>query len=175
MRRNGKKLTETGMGLEFTGLLRSFVEYFSTPVEQKFVSPCDHVISSMLKNTTVRILSPLQPFLGSSRNAPVPKRLTLLKRSVAWRPWKWLLAHPIPQALAALFFSFVIILNSILVQIFKRLFTVQISNAANREANIKQEMIMMAFTPMKCYGKYHRFCFLQKLNNQSRNNESHEK
>ena len=129
----------------------------------------------MLKNTTVRILSPLQPFLGSSRNAPVPKRLTLLKRSVAWRPWKWLLAHPIPQALAALFFSFIIILNSILVQIFKRLFTVQISNAANREANIKQEIIMMAFTPIKCYGKYHRFCFLQKFNNQSRNNESHEK
>lgn len=34
---------------------------------------------------------------------------------------------------------------------------------------------MMAFTPMKCYGKYYRFCFLQKVNNQSRNNESHEK
>ena len=128
----------------------------------------------MLKNTTVRILSPLQPFLGSSRNAPIPKRLTLLKSSVAWRPWKWLLAHPIPQALAALFFSFIIILNSILVQIFKRLFTVRISNAANREANIKQKIIMMAFTPMKCYGKYHRFCFLQKFNNRSRNNESHE-
>ena len=34
---------------------------------------------------------------------------------------------------------------------------------------------MMAFTPMKCYRKYHRFCFLQKFNNRSRNNESHEK
>lgn len=33
----------------------------------------------------------------------------------------------------------------------------------------------MAFTPIKCYGNYHRFCFLQKFNNRSRNNESHEK
>ena len=73
------------------------------------------------------------------------------------------------------FFFFIIVLNSILVQIFKRLFTVQISNTPNWEANIKQEMIMMAFTPIKCYGKYHRFCSLQKFNNRSRNNESHEK
>ena len=80
-----------------------------------------------------------------------------------------------PAGPCSAFFSFIIILNSILVQIFKRLFTVRISNAANREANIKQEIIMMAFTPMKCYGKYHRFCFLQKFNNRSRNNESHEK
>ena len=169
--RNGKKLTETGIHC-FAALTRGI--FFNTRWT-KFVSPCDHVISTMLKNATVRILSPSQPFLGSSRNAPVPKRLTLLKRSVAWRPWKWLLAHPIPQALPALFFSFIIILNSILVQIFKRLFTVQISNTPNWEANIKQERIMMAFTPIKCYGNYHRFCFLQKFNKRSRNSESHEK
>ena len=175
--RNGKKLTETGIHC-FAALTRGI--FFNTRW-RKFVSPCDHVISTMLKNATVRILSPSQPFLGSSRNAPLPKRL-LLFESHCWRGvlrddrlWKRLLGHPIPQALAALFFSFIIILNSILVQIFKRLFTVQISNAANREANIKQEIIMMAFTPIKCYGKYHRFCFLQKFNNQSRNNESHEK
>ena len=33
----------------------------------------------------------------------------------------------------------------------------------------------MAFTPIKCYGNYHRFCFLQKFNKRSRNSESHEK
>ena len=75
---------------------------------------------------------------------------------------------PNPADPRSAFFSFIIILNSILVHIFKRLFTVQISNTPNREANMKQEMIMMAFTPMKCYRKYYRFCFLQKVNNRSR-------
>ena len=106
--RNGKKLTETGIHW-FDVLTRGI--FFNTRWT-KFVSPCDNVISSMLKNATVRILTPSQPFLGSSRDAPLPKRL-LSFESHCWRgvlrddrPWKRLLAHPIPQALAALFFFF---------------------------------------------------------------------
>ena len=104
--RNGRKLTETVIHW-FDALTRGI--FFNTRWT-KFVSPCDHVISSVLKNATVRILSPSQPFLGSSRNAPLPKRL-LPFESHCWRgvlrddrPWKRLLAHPIPQGLAALFF-----------------------------------------------------------------------
>jgi len=69
--RNGKKLTETGIHW-FDALTRGI--FFNTRWT-KFVSPCDHVISSTLKNATVRILSPSQPFLGWSRNAPLHKRV----------------------------------------------------------------------------------------------------